>query len=133
MGKIVDIVEINESYKPISNREKEIIEDCASLGGGTVGYKIDFEGFEYKTLYILIDNDQECCEEWGYTCSDDNPKEFIGAEVKEVVETRKDTVSDGTHEDTIFVTVKTDKGDFQIKAYTYHNGYYGHNMIIETI
>lgn len=50
------------------------------------GYKITTSEHEYN---ILIDNDQSCCESWGYFSSDDDFDGFISAGLVDVELTDK--------------------------------------------
>ena len=94
-----------------------------------------------KTVKLLIEDEQDCCEDWGYFMSEDDTEEFIGAELIniEIVddglkssELKLDKVDDDNARDdgrstqTMFVNVNTSKGLLQFTAYNNHNGYYGH-------
>lgn len=101
-------------------------------------------GYEVTTnkshFLILIDNEQSCCEDWGYISSEDNLQEFVQSELLDIVLT--DTALDSFSTSIIemikypdeggiqFVTFKTSKGDFQLAVYNAHNGYYGHGIIV---
>lgn len=121
--------------------------------------KQNLEGFEIKTnkqiIKVLISSGQQCCEYAGYMISEDNPEEFIGAELKSVsviedktynkkiiakldeIFDRNTTKADGSvyfdYESggANFVDFETDKGLFQIAVYNCHNGYYGHSILIK--
>lgn len=98
------------------------------------GYQVTCsDGSKYS---VVIDNGQGCCEHWGYLTSEDNLREFIGAQLLDVTVTDKvlntkvlepDSLQ---AEECVFVTFQTDKGDFQLVAYNQHNGYYGHDVLI---
>jgi hypothetical protein len=45
------------------------------------GYKVTTNRHVY---YVLIDNDQSCCESWGYLSSDDDLEQFVGSELEKV-------------------------------------------------
>ena len=94
-----------------------------------------------KTVKLLIEDEQDCCEDWGYFMSEDRFEDYIGAELIniEVVddglkssELRLDKVEDDNARDdgrstqTMFVNVNTSEGLLQFVAYNNHNGYYGH-------
>jgi len=88
-----------------------------------------------QTIKLLIGNQQDCCEEWGYFMSDDNLEYFIGADIYDitVTDTALNTKKLNEHipygiEDggIMFVNIITDKGVLQFTAYNAHNGYYGH-------
>jgi hypothetical protein len=99
------------------------------------------EGFIVKTdkqeIRMLISNSQSCCESFGHFSSNDDIKEFIGANLLEIklvdtclnVKKLQDGVS---QDDTIFVNLETDRGILQFAVYNSHNGYYGHEVIIRS-
>jgi hypothetical protein len=126
MNKIIEIKEIYD-YKRNP--------DC---WGGYDGYKIKTEQDEYL---FLIDNGQNCCENWGYLSTPDELSGYIGADllsVKRVTvndcaknENLKDMMEYEYHPaDTMFVNVETSNGLLQFAAYNQHNGYYGHDVIL---
>ena len=139
-------------------KEKEIIESIEEVFEERP-YQNDLEGFEIKTnkqiIKVLISSGQQCCESFGYMISEDNPKEFIGAEINSISVTtsgthnkkiiaefkeldfdKKAVWDDGTvffdfeYGDAEFVDIDTNKGIFQIAVYNSHNGYYGHDIVI---
>lgn len=106
-------------------------------GGG------DYDGYRVTTVkhtfMVLISNEQNCCEEWGYLSSNDDLDYYIGAVLREVKLT--DTAlnqkvldkpaleyfdSGGVQ----FVDFATNKGTFQLAVYNGHNGYYGHSVFV---
>ncbi len=100
--------------------------------GYTDGYAIITDK---QMIKLLIDNQQNCCENWGYFMSDDNLEYFIGADIYDitVTDTALNTKKLNEHipygiEDggIMFVNIITDKGVLQFTAYNAHNGYYGH-------
>lgn len=94
----------------------------------------EWGGYEIVTdkqnVTLLIDNDQSCCEDWGWFWSNDNPQDFIGAELLGISITdtalRSEKVVDVHEGDTMFVNIETSNGLLQFVAYNAHNGYYGH-------
>lgn len=104
-------------------------------------------GFEVLTteqsIKLFIDNDSSCCEKWGHFWCNDNPQDFIGAELRSVSLT--DTAlneaqmkaNDLNPNDkwfyggVMFVNLETDKGTLQFVAYNEHNGYYGHDAKVQ--
>ena len=104
-------------------------------------------GFEVLTtdqsIKLYIDNESSCCEKWGYFWCNDNPQDFIGAELRSVSLT--DTAlneaqmkaNDLNPNDkwfeggVMFVNLETDKGTLQFVAYNEHNGYYGHEAKVQ--
>ena len=118
---------------------KEIIGVSNDDLEGYVIYLKNKEGVWIK-IEIYIDNSQCCCEEIGYVSSEDNFKNFIGAELKEVYTTgvNKETTIINFFKnytldagDIMFLTLVTSKGILQFAVYNSHNGYYGHRAIIK--
>lgn len=95
-----------------------------------------------QTIKLLIDDYQNCCENWGYFMSEDNLKDFIGAELIDIklTDTALKEAKLKEHDvdpndkwfegDLMFVDLKTTKGVLQFVAYNEHNGYYGHEACI---
>lgn len=89
------------------------------------------------TYFILIDNDQHCCEDYGYICSEDDLDYFVSAELYAVKLTdiglNERMLSKCEYLDCggiVFVDFITSKGTLQFAVYNGHNGYYGHSIII---
>lgn len=89
---------------------------------------------DQQTIKIGIQNGQDCCENWGYVISNDNPDEFIGATINEIkiVDTalnaaKAPEIYEGA---AMFVNIETDKGTLQFTTYNEHNGYYGHEAVL---
>jgi hypothetical protein len=98
------------------------------------GYQVTCtDGSKYS---VVICNEQNCCENWGYLASEDDLSNFVGGRLLDVVTTDEALNTKILKpyslqtEECIFVTFKTDKGDFQLVAYNQHNGYYGHDIIV---
>lgn len=102
------------------------------------GYKVITDKQE---IVLLIANYQSCCEDWGYFFCNDNPQDFIGANLLNV--TLTDTALNeaflttrGLYEiyggGLMFVNLETDKGTLQFVAYNEHNGYYGHAAVVKS-
>ena len=100
------------------------------------GYKVVTD---QHVLHVLIDNEQSCCEDWGYLSSDDRLDAFIGAELVRIELT--DTALNKQKVDEVaeygfdaggiqFVDLVTDRGPFQLAVYNGHNGYYGHGILV---
>ncbi len=90
-----------------------------------------------QSIKLGIDNEQDCCENWGYFMSEDNVSDFIGSNLIDVSIT--DTLlkpNEGFNVDEIyeggvmFVNIETNKGLLQFVAYNEHNGYYGHEACV---
>lgn len=148
---ITEIIDVDDMT------EKEFGQAYTSSKGGSQGARLgmrdminlvfggvwSFEGYLVKTnkqtIAIGISNQESCCESWGHIQSDDDLSEFIGAELLEI--TKTDTALnttmakqvDGLYLDEgglMFITFKTNKGQFQLAVYNEHNGYYGHTAFI---
>ena len=106
------------------------------------GYAVETD---QHTYHVLIDNEQSCCESWGYFASEDDLTAYVGAELREVrltntaLNTERVEASGyyGYGEDESddgggiqFVDFVTDRGTFQLAVYNGHNGYYGHGIIV---
>jgi hypothetical protein len=96
--------------------------------GGWSGYRVITD--KPEVIEVKIINEQQCCEQFGYAMSMDNPAEFVGARLLNIKITdtaRKvyDFAGD-TERCTMFVDFETDRGAFQLVLYNSHNGYYGH-------
>lgn len=99
------------------------------------GYMITTDKQEIK---LLIDDEGQCCESWGYFMSEDSSDEFIGAnlldikitdtELKEGIlnQHEVDVNSSWFEGGIMFVNIETSVGLLQFVAYNEHNGYYGH-------
>lgn len=104
-------------------------------------------GFEVVTdkqsIKLYIDNDCACCEKWGHFWCNDNPQDFIGAELRSVrltdtaLNEAQMKANDLNPNDkwfeggVMFVNLETDKGTLQFVAYNEHNGYYGHEAKVQ--
>lgn len=101
----------------------------------TDGYKVETDKHTY---YVLIDNEQSCCESWGYFSSEDDLEHYIGAELLEVRLTDKALNTKAVEESGYYfdkggiqlVDFITNKGKFQLAVYNAHNGYYGHGILV---
>ena len=123
LGIIKGIKEIENIKLDRDNREHD-------------GYLVETSKHNYK---ILIENDFQCCEEWGYFSTEDDYKEFIGSELIEVrltdttlnTKILEENIKHGLEDGDIqFVDFVTTGGVFQLAVYNSHNGYYGHDIII---
>lgn len=109
-----------------------MLSGCATMDG----YKVRTE---QHVFHVLINNEQSCCEDWGYLASDDRLDAFIGVELvgieltdtalnkEKVDEAAKYGFDDGGIQ---FVDFVTDRGTFQLAVYNAHNGYYGHGILV---
>jgi len=91
-----------------------------------------------QIIELTISKKQQCCEAWGYFWCNDNPQDFIGAELINVsitdtaLNTKNmreiDEVKENTNDEAeiMFVNLETNMGVLQFVAYNVQNGYYGH-------
>lgn len=91
-----------------------------------------------QVIKLLIDDEGQCCESWGYFMSEDDFSEFIGSEINDIsiTDTALNTTLLEKHDvnpddewfdgGIMFVNINTNKGTLQFVAYNDHNGYYGH-------
>lgn len=102
------------------------------------GYVIETED---ETIQILVQNEQQCCENCGYIVSEDELSQFVGANILEVSVVDESLITtvlnklpvvedDYTYLEAVFVNVNTDKGLLQFAVYNAQNGYYGHEIRI---
>lgn len=118
MEKILEIKEV-KNVKSITPGEYDRYD----------GYQITTDK---RTIMILITNDSQCCEDWGYLASNDNFNDFIGCELTNVsitdtsLKTYDVDLSDLEDGGAIFVNFETSNGTLQFAVYNAHNGYYGH-------
>lgn len=103
-----------------------------------------YEGFQIvtteQTILFLIDDQQNCCESFGYLTTNDETGFFIGSALQGVslVDTQYDVTNysgSGDSDDgeaVIFVNIATSVGVLQLVAYNAHNGYYGHAVRIRS-
>jgi hypothetical protein len=121
----------------------EIIEAIKEIDKDEEG----FAGFHIITsdqeIQLLIYNESECCESWGYFFCNDDFNEFIGSKLYRVKLTDKalntkildkNIVLNSDHDEPnlMFVDIETNKGSLQFVAYNSQNGYYGHDAIIKS-
>lgn len=115
---------------------KEVINYEFKKGYGFDGYEVITEQERYL---ILISNMQNCCEDWGYTTTNDDVNDFIGSELIDVTFTdtslntlniKKVSVYNYVHDvvGVQFVNFVTSYGVLQLAVYNAHNGYYGHDI-----
>lgn len=137
---IVDIREVENMLV-----EKEVV----SPSGYTWMRQENWQGWEVETdqqiIRVMIGNDHDCCEVWGYFATNDDVKDYIGTLLRgiAVVDDRLnveyntpgelesweyDDPDEGRGTSTFFVNFETDRGVFQLAVYNNHNGYYGHKV-----
>lgn len=103
------------------------------------GYKVITNKQEIK---LMIDNESGCCERWGWFWCNENPQDYVGAELKDIKlvnealspEIMKKNELDPNQKyfegGVCYVNLETSKGMLQFVAYNEHNGYYGHEAKI---
>lgn len=104
-------------------------------------YDDSFEGYQIitdqQTIKIGISDSQSCCESFGCIITNDETKEFIGAELLGISIT--DTALNNKKIEELeyldcggamFVNLETSEGLLQFVAYNAHNGYYGHDAVL---
>lgn len=94
------------------------------------------DDYKFEILFtdeskLILENDFTCCER-RYFDTDDKLEDYVGStylgyEIKDVSE----SIVDDECCEIQFLEVKTSKGDFQLKNYNEHNGYYGGFDLIE--
>ncbi len=124
----------------------EIIESIEELNG----HKFDedhyssYDGFKVKTnkqeIYMVINNGQSCCEDWGSIIVNDDDKYFLGAELTSIekvddsLNPNKISSNSGdeywsNEKNIMFININTNKGTLQLAVYNQHNGYYSHDVL----
>ena len=100
-----------------------------------------YEGYQVitdqQTIKVGISSGQSCCESYGYLTTNDNLKEFEGAELLSIsivdaaLNNKKIEELEYLDEGgAMFVNFETSKGLMQLVAYNAHNGYYGHDAVL---
>jgi hypothetical protein len=86
-----------------------------------------------KNITCKIENFHKCCEKWGvYTDSVLN--DFIGSEYHSIdIEDVNSNREDYDEMVTMKIHINTNKGKITIQFYNEHNGYYTHDVFIQTI
>lgn len=108
---------------------------------------VEVAGFEVVTtkqrIKLYIDNEASCCERWGHFWCNDDPADFVGAQVRGVTITdtalheaqmRANDLAPTRKEfegGVMFVNLETDRGTLQFVAYNEHNGFYGHEAKVQ--
>lgn len=110
----------------------ETIVSITEINEDQGGYKV---ATTEHCLFLAIDNTSSCCESWGWFFCNDNPQDFVGAQLLDVFRTDTALVTKKIEElgdlasgGTMFVNLTTNRGVLQFVAYNSHNGYYGHKV-----
>ena len=92
-----------------------------------------------QDIKIGIDNQDHCYETWGFISSEDEYTNFINSEILNIyltdTELKSYLFAEGCFDyggGMIFFNIDTTKGTLQFVAYNGHNGYYGHDVQIES-
>lgn len=102
-----------------------------------IGFQVTTDRREF---FILLEDGAQCCERWGTIISEDDPQQFVGADLQEAYLTNsqlkdgmiqpfiyyQDDDRYGRNLNLLFVNFVTSKGTLQFVLYNAHNGYYGH-------
>jgi len=113
-----------------------VIENIETFENGYkwLGYKITMSNPD-TNIIAKISNSLNCCESWGiYTKA--KFEDFIGATYQDV--NISDVEYDGDMGSicemrSIYLTIITDRGDIVLQFYNEHNGYYQHDVSVESI
>lgn len=127
-------------YGKIKNIEE--VENVSAIGKSDEKYNgVKVTTTDDREYWILIDNEQQCCEDWGYIYLNDDPEEFVG---KQIICIQTTYEADGIHKaqlevktdvsvecaDVMFVDfVMEDATVLQFAVYNEHNGFYGHDIL----
>ncbi len=115
----------------------EIIKSIVEFDSSEAGFEVHTSE---QVIRLCIDNISSCCEQWGWFWCNDNPQDFVGAQLLDVKLT--DTALNAAPLDEngnvrefagslMFVNLETDRGTLQFVAYNDHNGYYGHEARVQ--
>jgi hypothetical protein len=133
-----------DEYHGDEHHNMEKIQEIKKITDGE-GYSA-MSGFavvtDKQTIKLMINNNQQCYENWGYFMSEDDFSEFIGSELIDIsltdtalkeakLKEHKAKPHDKWFEGNLmFVDIKTTNGVLQFVAYNEHNGYYGHEACV---
>ena len=99
------------------------------------GFKIETEDEE---IYFVIDNSQQCCENWGtYLYTPEDLREYIGADYLGYDESSCSEIENGLKSEYVesdeicFLNIHTSKGTIDFAVYNSHNGYYSHAVVLK--
>ena len=136
---------VKNDYAKNDYAEKFEYTEFFSNVGNSQGYSITTNK---QIITFAIDNNTQCCENYGYFATNDSISEFIGAELLDVTLTNTALCTEKFEEilkkfhvdvndeerttETMFVNFETSKGILQFVAYNNHNGFYGHHARIQS-
>lgn len=83
---------------------------------------------ERNEIYFVIDNYQQCCEDWGtkYLSTADDLSEYVGSEYIGYDTDEKAELNKLSQ----FLNIHTSNGDISFVVYNDHNGYYSHAVLL---
>lgn len=137
-NEIIESIQEWEGNIPITSKNFKT-GDVYTYDTSVGGYLLKTNKKEYK---FVIQNQDNCCEHWGYFMSEDTFEDFIGATLIDikVVDTAmnvtelkmEDELKGGGLDsgDVMFININTSEGLLQFTAYNSHNGYYGHTAFL---
>jgi hypothetical protein len=91
-------------------------------------YSIDVQtNIHSKNIEARVSKQSQCCEDFGVEISS-NHESFVGSRLHNVI--IGDVKYGDSEEVFIEIKIETSKGEFTIKLYNIHNGYYPHDAQI---
>lgn len=117
------------------------IEEWSEESGLNPGERpCSYEGYKVTTttceIFVMIEDNTQCCENWGYFDKADNIEDYIGQKLLMIRADGRcmklDELDDmNLHErECMFVDFVTERGVFQLAVYNAHNGYYNHDIVV---
>ena len=93
---------------------------------------------EEEEIYFVIQNGQQCCENWGtYLYTPETLEDYIGADYLGYTESTCEQIVNSLKneyvnpDETCFLNIKTSKGVIDYAVYNSHNGYYSHDVVLK--
>lgn len=93
---------------------------------------------EDEVIYFVIENGQNCCENWGtYLYTPEKLENYVGADYLGYTESTCEQIVNSlkneyvSPDETCFLNIKTSKGDIDYAVYNSHNGYYSHDVVLK--
>lgn len=142
MKEIITAIKKVDGYTPNTNECKDPVKPRKIGIGGSIHGFSTYDGILISTteqeIFIGVDDNESCCESWGYVQSEDSLDQFIGSLILSIHKVDLALKSTQIALDKIFldeggamfINIETTKGLFQIAAYNSHNGYYGHMAVL---
>lgn len=95
-----------------------------------MGYKFTISD-STKNITCKIENSKKCCEKYGMHTKS-NLNDFIGAEYHSVDISEERNLGPCEEMSMVNIIIHTNRGDITINFYNEHNGYYSHDVFIQT-